>query len=308
MTLQELRKQFLEHLEIEKNRSPKTVENYNRYLQRFLTLTQAEKPSDITLEAVRKFRLALNRLGASSGKGEGEGALKKQTQFYHLIALRSFLKYLAKRDIAALSAEKVELGRMPERELEVMEAGEIERLLVAPKGNSLSAFRDRALLELLFSTGLRVSEAARLNRDSINLKQYEFSVKGKGGKIRIVFLSDRAKRAIGEYLEKRQDPDEPLFIHLKKGSAEDDESARLTARSIQRLVRKYAIAAGISKKITPHGLRHSFATDLLQNGADIRAVQQLLGHAQITTTQIYTHVTDKTLREVHKRYHARNRS
>lgn len=302
MTLGKLKQQFLEYLEIEKNRSPKTIENYDRYLRRFLTLTKADAPSGITDEAVRKYRLQLNRLG-------GRGAeLKKQTQFYHLIALRSFLKYLAKRDIKCLAPEKVELGRMPAREIEVIEHDELERLLASPKGSGLTPLRDRALLELLFSTGLRVSEAAKLNRDSVNFKRDEFSVRGKGDKIRLVFLSERAKDELKKYLEKREDVDEALFIHCKKGFAKRDEDLRLTPRSVQRLVKKYAASAGISKKITPHGLRHAFATDLLRNGADLRSVQQLLGHAQITTTQIYTHVTDKALREVHKKYHSRNRS
>lgn len=302
MLLKELRRQFLEYLEIEKNRSPKTIENYDRYLRRFVALAGAEKPQDITAEAVRSYRIKLNRVNGAEGE-----PLKKQTQLYHLIALRSFLKYLAKRDIKSLAAEKVELGKMPSRELEVIEHDELERLLGAPKGNTLIALRDRALLELFFSTGLRVSELARLNRDSINLKRDEFSVRGKGDKIRIVFLSERARDALQRYFDKRGDVDEALFAHFKKGvSTKNNAELRLTARSIQRLVKKYAVGAGISKKITPHGLRHAFATDLLRNGADLRSVQQLLGHAQITTTQIYTHVTDKTLREVHKKYHSRN--
>lgn len=303
MNLQEFRKQFLEHLEIEKNRSSKTIENYSRYLQRFFTLTNAKQPSDITAEAVRRYRLRLNRLGEQSGV-----PLKKQTQFYHLIALRSFLKYLAKRDIPTLAAEKVELGKMPSRELEVVEPEELERLLVAPRGNAPAAFRDRAILELFFSTGLRVSELAGLKREHINLSRDEFSVRGKGDKIRIVFISGRAKHALKKYLEQRADTDEALFVRTQKGIAKSDEDLHLTPRSIQRLIRRYAVHAGISKKITPHGLRHAFATDLLRNGADLRSVQQLLGHAQITTTQIYTHLTDKTLREVHKKFHGRNRT
>lgn len=302
MTLKDLQKQFLEYLEIEKNRSPKTVENYDRYLRRFLALSGAAHPADITAETVREYRLKLNRPGERTG-----AELKKQTQLYHLIALRSFLKYLAKRDVKSLAAEKVELGKMPQREIEVMESDELGRLLAAPQGTTLTALRDRSLLEMLFSTGLRVSELARLNRDTVNLSRDEFSVRGKGNKIRIVFLSENAKSALKKYLDKRDDPDEALFIRIRKGFAKSDEDLRLTSRSIERLVKKYAAEAGISKKITPHGLRHSFATDLLRNGADIRAVQQLLGHAQITTTQVYTHVTDKALREVHKRFHSGNR-
>ncbi|MBI2639828.1 MAG: tyrosine-type recombinase/integrase [Candidatus Sungbacteria bacterium] len=302
MSLKELRRQFLEYLEIEKNRSPKTIENYDRYLRRFSKLAGIEKPQDITAEAVRSYRIKLNRISGADGE-----PLKKQTQLYHLIALRSFLKYLAKRDIKSLTPEKVELGKAPSRELEVIEHDELERLLGAPKGDTLTALRDRALLELFFSTGLRVSELAQLSRDSINLKRDEFSVRGKGDKIRIVFLSERARDALQKYLDKRGDVDEALFVHFKKGtSIKNSTELRLTPRSIQRLVKKCALQAGISKKITPHGLRHAFATDLLRNGADLRSVQQLLGHAQITTTQIYTHVTDKALREIHKKYHSRN--
>ncbi|MDO8492047.1 MAG: tyrosine-type recombinase/integrase [bacterium] len=302
MTLNELEKQFLEYLEIEKNRSQKTIENYDRYLRRFITLAGVAKPSDINDDSVRNYRLKLNRLGVAGG-----GGLKKQTQLYHLIALRSFLKYLAKRDIKSLASEKVELGKMPSREIEVMEDDELSRLLAAPKGSTLSAFRDKALLELLFSTGLRVSELSGLNRDSVNLKRDEFSVKGKGDKIRMVFITDTARGSLKRYLEKREDVDEALFVRIRNGFAKSDEDLRLTPRSIERVVKKYAAVAGISKKITPHGLRHAFATDLLRNGADLRSVQQLLGHSQITTTQIYTHVTDKTLRDIHKKFHSGNK-
>lgn len=301
MQLKELARQFLEHLEVEKNRSLKTVENYDRYLKRFLKLTGASRPSDITDDLVRNFRLQLNRIGDGAGK-----ELKKQTQFYHLIALRSFLKYLAKRDIASLAPEKVELGKMPARSIEFMESDELTRLLSAPKGDSIAALRDRAILELLFSTGLRVSELVSLNRDSVDFKKDSFSVRGKGDKIRVVFVSDAAKVSLRTYGEKREDVDEALFVRLKK-SSERDENLRLTARSVERLVKKYATAAGITKKVTPHGLRHSFATDLLQSGADLRSVQMLLGHAQITTTQIYTHFTDRALADIHRRFHGKLR-
>ncbi len=302
MNLQELQRQFLEYLEIEKNRSAKTIENYDRYLRRFLKLSGASKPSDITDELVRNFRLKLNRIKSQSGE-----ELKKQTQFYHLIALRSFLKYLAKRDVKSLAPEKVELGRMPARSIEFMESDELIRLLSAPKGDSPDKLRDRAILELLFSTGLRVSELVSLNRDSIDFKKSEFSVRGKGDKIRVVFLSDVAKDALKRYLERRDDVDEALFVRMRKSKNEGDGELRLTPRSIERLVKKYALAAGITKKVTPHGLRHAFATDLLESGADLRSVQMLLGHAQITTTQIYTHFTDKTLHEIHKRFHGKSR-
>ncbi|MDP3727677.1 MAG: tyrosine-type recombinase/integrase [bacterium] len=308
MHLRELIREFLEHLEVEKNRSVKTAENYDRYLRRFLALSGARKPGDITDDLVRQFRLKLARIPVRpAGGSEATGKpLKKQTQFYHLIALRSFLKYLAKRDIKCLAAEKIELGKMPAREIEFMESDELSRLLAAPKGDSLEKLRDRAMLELLFSTGLRVSELVSLNRDSIDLKKNEFSVRGKGDKIRVVFVSDDAQAALRRYLGKRSDVDEALFVRLRKGSGSTGD-LRLTARSVERLVRKYAAAAGITKKVTPHGLRHAFATDLLQSGADLRSVQMLLGHAQITTTQIYTHFTDKGLRDIHRKFHGKSR-
>lgn len=302
MLLSELQKQFLEYLEVEKNRSLKTVENYDRYLRRFLKMTGAAKPGDITDEAVRDFRMRLNRIGEKSG-----APLKKQTQFYHLIALRSFLKYLARRDIKSLASEKVELGKMPARQIEFMEADELARLLAAPKGDAVEKYRDRAMLELLFSTGLRVSELVSLNRASVDFKKDEFSVRGKGDKIRVVFLSDAAKKALQEYLEKRDDVDEALFVRIRKAKSEEDADLRLTSRSVERLVKRHAAAAGITKKVTPHSIRHSFATDLIYNGADLRSVQMLLGHAQITTTQIYTHFTDKGLRDIHKRFHGKSR-
>lgn len=311
--INELKKQFLEYLEIEKNRARKTVENYNHYLKRFFDYAKIKEPDEITQEIVRTYRLYLNRFESPSG-----ALLKKQTQMFHLIALRNFLKYLAKRDIKTLASEKIELGKMPSREIEFMEEEELKRLLNSPKGNDLRALRDRALLETLFSTGLRVSELARLNRDSINLsaeggsapggKIAEFGVRGKGGKIRIVFLSDDAKEKINQYLEKREDTDEALFIQIPKNKKFNKISdLRLTPRSVERLVKKYAVASGISKKVTPHSLRHSFATDLLRSGADLRSVQALLGHSNITTTQVYTHVTDKTLRDIHKKYHGKRR-
>ena len=302
-SLKELEQQFLEHLEVEKNRSLKTVENYDRYLRRFLKLTGATQPGDVTDDLVRNFRMQLNRIESGSGQ-----TLKKQTQFYHLIALRSFLKYLAKRDIKALAPEKVELGKMPARQIEFMEADELARLLAAPKGDSIEKRRDRAMLELLFSTGLRVSELVALDRASIDFKKDEFSVRGKGDKIRVVFLSDAARKSLKEYLEKRDDVDGALFVRARKSNSEKDSDLRLTARSVERLVKCYATAAGITKKVTPHGLRHAFATDLLSGGADLRSVQMLLGHAQITTTQIYTHFTDKGLRDIHRRFHGKSRA
>jgi len=300
MDIKTLKIQYLEHLEIEKNRSQKTLENYGRYLDRFLQFTKVTSPSQITEDAIRQYRLQLNRLRDSDGKG-----LKKVTQNYHIIALRNFLKYLAKRDIKSVSAEKVELGKQEDREVTFLERDELDRLLNAPEGIKLESLRDKALLTTLFSTGMRVSELCALDRDKIDSKRGEVSIRGKGSKIRVVFLSDDAKNILSDYLNKRPDTDEALFIrvpHSKNFSKEAD--LRLTPRSIQRIVEKYATKAGIvGKNVSPHTLRHSFATDLLRNGADIRSVQALLGHSSVTTTQIYTHVTDKQLREVHEKFH-----
>ncbi len=302
MGLKELKKEFLEHLEIEKNRSKKTLENYNHYLDRFFDITKITKPSQITDEVVRRFRLQLNRQEEVGGK-----YLKRVTQNYHIIALRAFLKYLAKRDINTLPAEKIELGKQEDREVSFLEPEELQKLVSAPGGGTLVELRDRAILETLFSTGLRVSELCALNSDDVDLSRGEFSVRGKGRKVRVVFLSETAKLAIKTYLDKRSDVDEALFIRIPKNeSFGDRENLRLTPRSIQRIIKKYAVIAGIiGKKITPHIMRHSFATDLLRNGADIRSVQALLGHASVTTTQIYTHVTDKQLREIHKKFHGK---
>jgi site-specific recombinase XerD len=305
MNVKELKSQFLEYLEIEKNRSPKTIENYNHYLTRFISFAKVENPRDITEEAVRKYRLQLNRI-----TDERRKPLKKVTQNYHVIALRSFLKYLAKRDIRTVPAEKIELGKQEEREVVFLEPSELERFLHAPQGETLSNLRDRAILETLFSTGLRVSELCSLDQDNIDLKRGEFSVRGKGSKLRLVFLSGEAKAAIATYLGKRSDADEALFIRVPRNERfEKYEELRLTPRSVQRIIKKYAVVAGIvGKKVTPHSLRHSFATDLLRNGADIRSVQALLGHSSVTTTQIYTHVTDKQLREVHEKFHGKTKT
>ncbi|MBI2068734.1 MAG: tyrosine-type recombinase/integrase [Candidatus Yanofskybacteria bacterium] len=300
MDIKTLKIQYLEHLEIEKNRSAKTVENYGRYLNRFLQFTKVSSPAGITEDLIRQYRLYLNRFKDDEGK-----PLKKVTQNYHIIALRNFLKYLAKRDIKSVSAEKVELGKQEDREVTFLEADELERLLKSPEDNNLDTLRDRAVLGTLFSTGMRVSELCALDRDKIDPKRGEVSIRGKGSKIRVVFLSDNAKDSLDQYLKKRVDADEALFIRIPRSKSFSKESnLRLTPRSIQRIVGKYAIKAGIiRKKVSPHTLRHSFATDLLRNGADIRSVQALLGHSSVTTTQIYTHVTDKQLREVHERFH-----
>jgi len=296
-TLTALHRQFLEYLEIEKGRSIKTVENYDRYLKRFMGFAAINDPSDITEELVRKYRLWLNRLSGNKGTG-----LTKQTQNYYVIALRSFLKYLAKRDFNSLDAEKIELARLPERELDLLDTSDLARLLASPKGGSPKAVRNRAILEMFFSTGLRVSELCALKADDISLSRGEFSVRGKGGKVRVVFLSERAKKALQHYFDIKND-----FIKQKKKIRLDDRLFGVTSRSIQRMFRRYAVIAGITKKVTPHILRHAFATDLLQNGADLRSVQALLGHANISTTQIYTHFTDKQLGEVHKAFHGKRR-
>jgi site-specific recombinase XerD len=301
----------LEYIEIEKGRSLKTVENYDRYLSRFLKHTNVKRPEDITYDIVREYRLWLNRQMSAPGKrGVIGGTLKKRTQNYYLIALRAFLKYLTRQGVEVMSPEKIELAKIPERQLDLMSAEDLARLLAAPEGSTLQALRDRAILELLFSTGLRVSELVSLSRD-LDLSRDEFSIRGKGEKVRVVFLSDRAKRALLTYLEKRVDVDPAMFIHIGRGGAsslaKDGGSLRLTSRSVERLVRRYAIKAGISKKVTPHVIRHSFATDLLENGADLRSVQALLGHANIATTQIYTHVTDKKLRDIHRQFHGKRR-
>ncbi len=299
--------EFLEYLEIEKNRSQLTIRNYDHYLKTFSAWAKISSPSKIDLNLVRKYRLHLNRFKDKKGN-----ALKPATQSYYIIALRSFLKYLAKRDIKTLPAERVELPKIPERSIEFLEPTELERLLAAPDVHKLKGIRDRAILETFFSTGLRISELVSLDRDTINLSHNEFSVRGKGDKPRVVFLSDTAKIWLKKYLDQRQDNFKPLFINHpkkpKKGKLQQQEvkdmnANRLTPRSIQRIVKKYAMLAGINKTVTPHSLRHSFATDLLRNDADIRSVQAMLGHANITTTQIYTHVTDKGLREIHKKCH-----
>ena len=305
MELEKLKRQFLEHLEIEKGRSLKTVENYDRYLNRFFSYAKISNAGEITEDAIRNYRLWLNRQPTTNNKQPTTGTLKKNTQNYYLIALRAFLKYLSAREIPSLSAEKIELAKVSERSLDLISSAELERLLSAPEGNSIKPLRDKAILELLFSTGLRVSELCSLSRD-VDLKKDEFSVRGKGDKIRVVFFSASAKDAVKKYLEKRTDMDDALFINIGRVNKEK-ESIRLTPRSVERIVKHYAIKAGISRTVTPHIIRHSFATDLLENGADLRSVQALLGHANINTTQIYTHVTDKHLREIHKAFHGKRR-
>lgn len=297
-------REFLEYLEVEKGRSLNTVNNYGFYLRRFFEFTKVGSPKDIDLETVRRFRLWLNRYTDAKGH-----PLEKSTQNYHLIALRSFLKYLAKRDIKTLSSEKIELAKMPMRQVDFLEGDDLERLLAEPlKTNEpkIIQARDKAILELLFSTGLRVSELANLKQDNVNLKKDEFTVRGKGSKLRVVFLSNHSRYYLKQYLDARRDLSPFLFVRHDRAQGKE-EPKNITPRSIQRLIQRYAVAAGITKKVTPHTMRHSFATDLLINGADIRSVQAMLGHASITTTQIYTHITNQQLREVYKSFHQRRR-
>lgn len=305
MNIVEAKTQFLEYVEIEKGLSLRTVRNYDHYLSKFFEFGKIKSVGDIDETKLREFRLFLNRQAGMKVRGQTAASMKKNTQNYHLIALRSFLKYMMKRGVSTMSPDKIELAKTAQRSLDLISGQELGRLLSAPKGEEIAALRDRAILEMFFSTGLRVSELASLNRD-LDLSKDEFSIRGKGEKVRVVFLSDDARDAIKKYLKARKDMDEPLFIQFGKNRTEKS-AMRLTPRSIERLVKKYAIMAGISKKVTPHVIRHSFATDLLQNGADIRSVQMMLGHANIATTQIYTHVTDTKLREIHKEFHSKRK-
>jgi len=297
------KREFLEYIEIEKGRSLKTVENYNHYLSRFFDFSKISSPKDITEEKVREFRLSLNRQNGRKVKGQQSATMKKNTQNYYLIALRSFLKYLLKKNVTSLRPDAIELAKTAGRQIDPVSSSELGRLLSAPNGSAIPDLRDKALLELFFSTGLRLAELCSLNRD-LDLSKDEFSIRGKGEKVRVVFLSGQAKDAIKAYLSKRDDMEEAMFVQLSKNKT-SEKDLRLTPRSIQRIVKKYAIKAGISKNVTPHMLRHSFATDLLQNGADIRSVQMMLGHANIATTQVYTHVTDRQLQEIHKKFHGK---
>lgn len=287
---------FLEHAEIAKNQSKKTIENYQHYLSRFSEFAGDIKTNQITLELVQKYQLHLNRI---------DPPLSKKTQNYHVIALRAFLKYLVKNDYDTLSPEKIDLSKIPDRTVDHINREEVQRLFDAIDLTSKTGLRDRAILETLYSTGLRVSELRSLNRKQVDLKRREFMVRGKGRKPRIVFLSKQCTRWLEDYLKTRTDNYDPIFINYGRSRAQEDitegEKRRLTAYTIQEIVRRTALHAGIAKKVTPHVLRHSFATELLLNGADIRAVQEMLGHASITTTQIYTHLTNQRLREIHQK-------
>lgn len=299
---------FLEYLEIEKNCSKLTIQNYQHYLDRFSYWLKAHYPKfrlyDLNLQILKKYRLYLARFTSDQGL-----PLKRITQGYHLIALRSFLKYLAKNDIKSLSAEKIELPKAESKSLKFLTRSQVERLLSMPSISTLMGLRNKAILELLFSTGLRVSELVRLNRDQLDFKRKEFGVIGKGGKARVVFLSERAIKWLKRYLEKRDDNFKPLFIRYagKVENQADGEKMRLTPRSVQRIVKKYVKKSKIPVNATTHTLRHSFATDLLSSGADIRSVQEMLGHKNIATTQIYTHVTNIQLRKIHEKFHSGNK-
>lgn len=291
---------FLEYLEIEQNRSQKTIANYDHYLTRLSDYAGDISVADINAELVRKWRLWLNRLGTNTSD-----ELTPTTTNYHLIALRSFLKFCAKRDTPALAADKIELARTKRKQVTFLNEDELERVFAQPDITTLPGLRDRAILELLFTSGLRVSELVGLDRDHINLKRREFMVRGKGQKDRPIFVSPEAADWLQKYLDMRKDNTKPLFIRFA-GNKKIDLSGnyhRLTARSVQRLVAHYALLAGITKHVSPHTLRHSFATNLLMNGADLRSVQAMLGHSNIATTQIYTHVTDPHLKSVHEQFH-----
>ncbi|MEK7147211.1 MAG: site-specific tyrosine recombinase/integron integrase [Patescibacteria group bacterium] len=287
-----LLKDYLDYLEIEKNRSLKTRRNYEHYLKKFFDYGKINAAKNISENSVRDFRLFLARAG-----------IKKITQSYYVIALRNFLKYLIKRDFKVLSPDKIELPKISRRQIDLIEYGDLERLLAAPSSADLRGLRDKAILEMFFSTGLRVSELCGLNR-YLDLKRGEITIRGKGEKLRVVFISESARKAIQYYLGKRTDAEEALFISLDKNKR---IIGRITSRAVQRLVDYYGKKAGIAVKVHPHLLRHQFATDLLINGADLRSVQEMLGHSNISTTQVYTHLTNKELRQVHQAFHARRR-
>lgn len=301
-TLQRQITRFLEHLEVGKNKSPKTIENYHHYLQRFAEFYEGRDLASLSLDEVHSYQLFLNRY-----VDKREHVLGVKTQNYHLIALRAFLKYLARNDIPSLSPEKVDLKKIPERIVDFLTRDELERLMEVIQLEKRAGPRDRAMLETLYSTGLRVSELVNLNRSQVDLERREFTVRGKGKKPRIVFLSERCVKWLKLYLSERTDNWEPVFISFSRNRSDEElglgERRRLTAYTVEEVVRRAGKMAGIGKRVTPHLLRHSFATDLLHNGADIRSVQEMLGHSSITTTQIYTHSTNERLREVHEKFH-----
>lgn len=299
--MSELIDDYVEHLEVEGGRSAKTAENYHLYLVRFIEFADDIKVEQITREMVRKYRLWLNRY-----KSNDSTELALITQSYHLIALRGFLTYLSVRDIPSLSPEKIILPKVARKQVTFLHYDEVERLLAQISLADESGLRDRAIVELLFSSGLRVSELVNLNRDHINTKRREFMVRGKGQKDRPVFISESAASHVLNYLDTRTDTLPPLFVSYSRNviATTSGDYRRLTARSIQRILSKYARLAGITKHVSPHTLRHSYATDLLMNGADLRSVQSMLGHSNISTTQVYTHVTDEHLREIYEKFHS----
>lgn len=301
MYISELLHDYIEHLEVEGGRSSKTAENYALYLERFVEFTDDITVDKITSELIRKYRLWLNRY-----KNDHDNDLAIITQSYHLIALRGFLTYLSKRDIPSLSPEKIDLPKVSRKQVTFLHYDEVERLLGEIPLDDETGLRDRAIIELLFSSGLRVSELVNLNRDHVNTKRREFMVRGKGQKDRPVFIGEAAASRVDDYLSARMDNLPPLFLSYSRNnmSSMGGDYRRLTSRSIQRIISKYARLAGITKHVSPHTMRHSFATDLLMNGADIRSVQSMLGHSSITTTQVYTHVTDEHLREVYEKFHS----
>ena len=309
MDIYDLINDFLEHLEIESGRSKKTIDNYRLYLERFAEIAlevsgkDELKPQDITKDLLRKYRLKLNRLGSDNGGDD----LKTITQAYYLIALRGFMKYLARREIKSLDPSLIELPHIVRKQVTFLHFDEVEDILAQIDTSTESGLRDRAIIELLYSGGLRVSELTGLNRDSINLERREFMVRGKGSKDRPIFISQSAADKVADYLDARTDPLPALFLNNSRHTQMVDTSGdyrRITARSVERIVEKYARMAGITKHVSPHTLRHSFATDLLMNGADLRSVQSMLGHSDISTTQIYTHVTDAHLKEIHEKFHS----
>ncbi len=301
MYVSELILDYVESLEVEGGRSAKTSQNYKLYLERFVEFTDDIHVEKITAEVIRKYRLWLNRYKNPLGEG-----LSTITQSYHLIALRGFLKYLGERDIPSLPADKIKLPKVSRKQVNFLHYDEVTRLLEAVQGDDESALRDRAIIELLFSSGLRVSELVNLNRGHINTKRREFMVRGKGQKDRPVFISKSAADKVDEYLATRIDNLPPLFLSYSRNNVANQtgDYRRLTARSIQRMIAKYGRLAGLTKHVHPHAMRHAFATDLLMNGADLRSVQSMVGHANIATTQVYTHVTDEHLRDVHERFHS----
>ncbi len=292
-------KEYLDWLEIERGRSIRTRAVYSHYLERFFTVARIKGVSDITEAKIKEFRLYLARLSLPTG----QAGLKKATQGQYVIAIRSFLKYLARQGVVSVPPDRIDMLKVPGRQVEIIDQAELERLLAAPDGKTLTGLRDRAILETFFSTGMRLSEVCSLDR-FFDIEKGELTVRGKGDKVRLVFLSKTARRAIGEYLAKRADAETAMFVSIFHGRV----IGRITPRAIERMITKWGKVAGImGKKLTPHTLRHCFATDLLANGADLRSVQEMLGHANIATTQIYTHVTNRGLREVYKAFHDRQR-